>query len=900
MKLSKIVLVCVFIITIMSVSFAANYYSDIRNTEYWEAVKELDSLYVISPYPDGEFKPDSKITRAEAAKLFAVCMRLEDVESENVKVDYVDVPSIYWAYYYIETMADYLPGFDDGTYRPDANITAAEFVAACIRCLGYKNVVEAQGTYPTAYILKANELNLLSDTEDIRFSEEITRRNACIILWNMLNTKMWRVTSSTNSVSSKTMLEVKFPEKYEEINSNQDSNIQIEEKLDIFPNGEIKAVKEGYTLDDLEPKQVVIENLANNKIKIIDVQPTNKSHFEIIGNTQFEIRANGGYGLLKLRPKVGLPVGTYETNLIVTVESGNTYKSLASRKATFKVLKNEENDSNAIIETAYVSSYDELLENALNPNVKKVVLSNNINYIYKKNDENFKFVVEDQNRTLDLCGYTFLSNIDVRIDFFKDKKLTIMDSSSKKTGTIKNSANISTISVYAHNTDCELVINGGNFIRTISSSYPSIMLRDLSYPSKYECTLEIESGNFKSETLYTSDFSDTDVIIENMKLTPSEANLSCSITDDSNVKLSEVISNNKSLICDEIRENDIGKRLVDIVGTKEITIGDYVKEEIETIEEKLDISIKGQFKDLNEGYRTGEIEFKQILIKNLANNRIGILRVEVTNKEHFEIVGRTTFEISANSTNGVLMLRPKKDLGIGTYETGIIITFESGNKYETPENRKITFNVIKNESDNINEEIKEIEKEEINSKNWNNPFVDVTNNDWYYDAVKYVTEEGICNGISENSFGTTQNVTRGMLITMLYRSSNVKITNTKTDFEDVSDSAYYAAPVAWAHENKLVNGITDKEYAPDNEITREQLVVVLYRYAQYKGKAEDVTYQIEGYTDSYEISSYAEEAFEWAIYNKLISGRTTETLAPKGTATRVEVATMLMRFSEKF
>ena len=187
---------------------------------------------------------------------------------------------------------------------------------------------------------------------------------------------------------------------------------------------------------------------------------------------------------------------------------------------------------------------------------------------------------------------------------------------------------------------------------------------------------------------------------------------------------------------------------------------------------------------------------------------------------------------------------------------------------------------------------------EVSEETWKNPFTDVTEEDWFYEAVKFANENKLFNGVSSTEFAPDESMTRAMLVTVLYRLEGEPATNRSIPFADVDMSMYYANAVIWAKQNNIVNGVDETNFAPDLEVTREQLVTILYRYAMYKGKDVSVSENtnISSYDDVNEVSDYATSAFEWAVENGIITGRTEKTLAPKGTATRAEVATMLMRF----
>ena len=189
---------------------------------------------------------------------------------------------------------------------------------------------------------------------------------------------------------------------------------------------------------------------------------------------------------------------------------------------------------------------------------------------------------------------------------------------------------------------------------------------------------------------------------------------------------------------------------------------------------------------------------------------------------------------------------------------------------------------------------------ETEEETWQNPFVDVAKDDWYYESVKYANENKLFNGVSSTEFGPNVSMTRAMLVTVLYRLEGEPATNRSIPFADVDMSMYYANAVIWAKQNNIVNGVDETNFAPNLEVTREQLVTILYRYAGYKGKDVSVgeNTNILSYDDFSELSEYAIPAMQWACGSGIITGRTTSTIAPKGTATRAEVATVLMRFCQ--
>ena len=178
------------------------------------------------------------------------------------------------------------------------------------------------------------------------------------------------------------------------------------------------------------------------------------------------------------------------------------------------------------------------------------------------------------------------------------------------------------------------------------------------------------------------------------------------------------------------------------------------------------------------------------------------------------------------------------------------------------------------------------------------PFTDVKSGDWFYEAVQYVYDKGMMTGVSADRFAPASTTTRGMIVTILYRLENEPAVSGGSAFTDVENGAWYADAVAWAAANDIVNGTSATTFAPNSPITREQMAAILYRYAAYKGYDVSQNADLSGYTDAASISDYAKDALAWANAQKLITGVTDTTLNPQGSATRAQVATILMRLCE--
>ena len=179
------------------------------------------------------------------------------------------------------------------------------------------------------------------------------------------------------------------------------------------------------------------------------------------------------------------------------------------------------------------------------------------------------------------------------------------------------------------------------------------------------------------------------------------------------------------------------------------------------------------------------------------------------------------------------------------------------------------------------------------------PYEDVAEDKWYADAVRFVYEEGLFAGTTETTFSPNDEMTRAMLVAVLWRHAGHPEASEEAGFQDVpktTEKSYYAIPVAWAKEYGIVAGISETEFGPKRQVTREQLAAILYRYCvKYWGIKAENGKDLTDFTDADEVSNFAREPMKWAVGNGIISGMGDGTLDPKGSATRAQVASMLMR-----
>ena len=175
-------------------------------------------------------------------------------------------------------------------------------------------------------------------------------------------------------------------------------------------------------------------------------------------------------------------------------------------------------------------------------------------------------------------------------------------------------------------------------------------------------------------------------------------------------------------------------------------------------------------------------------------------------------------------------------------------------------------------------------------------FTDVEENGWYHTGVDFMVRNGFMNGVADDAFDVDGNLTRAQLVTILYRIAGEPESTATNPFADVADGQWYTNAVIWAAENGIVKGVNTTTFAPNDQITREQIATILFRYA----KAEKVEGKLAGFPDAEKVSDYAADAMAWAVEQGLINGVSESDgktyLAPQETATRAQIAVILMRY----
>ena len=178
------------------------------------------------------------------------------------------------------------------------------------------------------------------------------------------------------------------------------------------------------------------------------------------------------------------------------------------------------------------------------------------------------------------------------------------------------------------------------------------------------------------------------------------------------------------------------------------------------------------------------------------------------------------------------------------------------------------------------------------------PFRDVPEDVWYRQSVEFVYQNGYMYGVSDNAFGPSQNLTRGMMVTILYRiAGSPEVSEEDAGYFDDAQGQYYTNPVGWAKANGIVSGVSETRFAPNSNITRQDAMAIFYRYCvKYLGLDGSSTQELGRFMDSEQVSDYARDAICWAVDNGIMSGAPSEggmKLNPRNNLTRAEAARLL-------
>ena len=180
------------------------------------------------------------------------------------------------------------------------------------------------------------------------------------------------------------------------------------------------------------------------------------------------------------------------------------------------------------------------------------------------------------------------------------------------------------------------------------------------------------------------------------------------------------------------------------------------------------------------------------------------------------------------------------------------------------------------------------------------PFADVSSVDWFYDEVQYAYTNGIMTGKDADTFAPNESLARAQFAVILHRLNGEPAVDYTPRFHDVTAGLWYTDAILWAADTRVVTGYTNGNFGPGDNINREQMAVMMYRYAAYKGYDTSVKADFGQYQDAGRVSDFAREAMQWAVGEQIITGKYHETqLDPQGNASRAECATIMMRFIEK-
>ncbi len=179
-----------------------------------------------------------------------------------------------------------------------------------------------------------------------------------------------------------------------------------------------------------------------------------------------------------------------------------------------------------------------------------------------------------------------------------------------------------------------------------------------------------------------------------------------------------------------------------------------------------------------------------------------------------------------------------------------------------------------------------------------NTFNDIDPEDWYYQAVIDAYDQGIMLGISEQEFGPEQSMTRAMLVTVLHRlEGEPEPIDNPEQFTDINQDSWYMPAVSWASGHNIVDGVGDGLFAPHNPLSREQLAIILLRYAAYRG--DEISYDLADlyqFKDADKVADWSQNALAWAANNQILLADQHNRLNPKNIATRAEIAMGLSNF----
>lgn len=391
---------------------------------------------------------------------------------------------------------------------------------------------------------------------------------------------------------------------------------------------------------------------------------------------------------------------------------------------------------------------------------------------------------------------------------------------------------------------------------------PFYILSD-SYDSEaYNYAKENELGFILFNT--ESDFTDGNVILEDLnRLIPEgaeEPRISVKIKNAGNVKsdISKLIANPEIIESLELTVN--------------VSIDGEDFEEVSELDEAATLIIK-----IPEEYRENK---ESLMLVNINDGKVVNINLEFEEK----------YAVASIDNTGIyaLVMAGVSDFDDDKKGSGSSYSLEEG-KAEQKENDTTS----QAETDtNINEPV-------IGEKSGVD-FSDVSDFDWYSEAVKFVSENGIMNGTGNNKFSPATNLTRAMIAQVLFNMDGAQKVSEVSNFSDVNSGSWYYDSVVWASSIGVINGYGNGIFAPDDSLTREQMALILFNYAKNEGYSTLLTGDLSQFNDYGKISEWANEAMIWAVGSGLISGKGNGQLDPLGYVTRAECAQILMNFCKLY
>jgi len=316
----------------------------------------------------------------------------------------------------------------------------------------------------------------------------------------------------------------------------------------------------------------------------------------------------------------------------------------------------------------------------------------------------------------------------------------------------------------------------------------------------------------------------------------------------------------------------------------------------------IDISISVGSEQLNSATGQLSASFGKMTVADVADGKHIRFEIDYNEDYEFQIVGTDNgtmslivyYDTPDNSRTFVdVGITETTSIAVSPFVEGGPITLYVSKTVNGDEYSDIwySYNGIANSPDNSLIYMGEVEDDTEKQ------FADVSSTDWFYDAVKYVYEQGIMQGTGNAIFAPNTKLNRAMLVQMLHNLEN-QPTSSSTAFEDVHSGAWYSDAIAWAAENSIVNGIGNNLFAPMAEITREQMAAMLYNYCTAMDIEFLVVRSSGSFTDAGSISDWAAKAVDAMYKAGILNGKGNNAFDPKGTATRAEVAQMFMNFME--